>query len=68
MTPWTEQAAKLQVQALYTPAEAAAAFTALKTLADTDIPWYERASVTDDLLNAIVATALTAAAEARTGG
>ena len=68
MATWTEQAAKLQAQALYTPAEAAAAFTALKTLADADLPWYERTSVTDDLLNAIVATALTAAAKARTGG
>jgi hypothetical protein len=62
---WNEQTLKLKAQALYTQAEATAAFTALKKLAQADVPWYEQAAITDDLLNAIVATALTAAAKAR---
>ncbi len=33
MTTWNEQTLKLKLQALYTPAEAAAALAALKTLA-----------------------------------
>jgi hypothetical protein len=64
---WLEQAAKLQAQALYTPAEAVAAMTALKVLEQSQVPWYEQAAITDDLLNAIIATVLTAAAKARKG-
>ena len=63
---WRQLTVKLGAAALYTPAEAAAALGALKTLEQAQVPWYAQAEITDDLLNAIVATVLTAAAKTRT--
>ena len=68
MTTWDEQTLKLKLLALYSPAEASAAFASLKLLAKAKVPWYEQAAITDDLLNAIIATVLTAAAKARQKG
>ena len=65
LAAWRQLSAKLGAAALYTPAQAAAALAALKTLEQADVPWYEQGAITDDLLNAIVATVLTAAAQAR---
>jgi hypothetical protein len=65
LSAWRQLSAKLGAAALYTPAEAAASFAALKTLEQAQVPWYEQAAITDVLLNAIVATVLTAAAQAR---
>ena len=53
--------------ALYTPAESTAALAALKALEQAQVPWYEQGAITPDLLNAIIATVLTAAAKARQG-
>jgi hypothetical protein len=65
---WRQLAVKLAAAVLYTPAESAAALAALKTLEQASVPWYEQSAITPDLLNAIVATVLTAAAKARTKG
>lgn len=51
---------------LYTPAEAAAALAALKTLEQNEVPWYEQSAITDTLLNDIITAVLNAAATART--
>lgn len=50
---------------LYTTAEAAAALTALKTLEQADVPWYEQSAISDQLLSDIVSACLTAAAQVR---
>lgn len=44
---------------LYTPAEMAACFAALKTLEQKDVPWYAQSQISDDLLKAIVDNILT---------
>lgn len=50
---------------LYTQAELAAAVAALKAGEAVEVPWYEQSAITDDLLNWVAVTALTAAAKAR---
>jgi hypothetical protein len=50
---------------LYTPAEAAAALAALKVLEQNEVPWYEQSSISDTLLNDIIAAVLNAAATVR---
>jgi hypothetical protein len=65
LAAWKALTLKLGAAALYTPAEAAAALAALQTLAQADVPWYAQSQITPELLNAIVATVLTAAAQTR---
>lgn len=51
--------------ALYTDAEAKAGFAALKMLIKAQVPWYEQAALSDQVISNVVATVLAAAAHAR---